>query len=135
MDPSAAAREHVLDAHRETVVAVLAGAEAAAARVEKPAARETVATALESALGEDVRASLVDLLRGAVGATGRELFADPVPASPYLVVTARGPLVRATLEDGRLVVLLRAFRRERGGYVHAATDPDAAVEVRFRRSP
>lgn len=135
MDPADAARKHVLDAHRGTVLAVLDAAETVTARVEEPASRDEMTAVISAALDDDVRASLVDLLRGAVAATGRDLLAEPVPASPYLVVTARGPMVRATLDDGRLVVLLRAFRRERGGYVHTAVDPEEAVTARFRRSP
>lgn len=132
-----AARDRVLDAHRETVTAVLRRADAVASDLDEPATRDEVTAALDATLDDDLRASLVDLLRGAVDATGRDLPAEPVPASPYLVVTARGPLVRATLADCRLVVLLRAFRLDRaaGGYVRCDRGPGAAVEVRVRRIP
>jgi hypothetical protein len=67
---------------------------------------------------------------------GGRLQADPVPAPPYVVVTSVGPLLRATLEAGRLVVTVRAFRVERGDggtrYVRDATDPSAAVAVELR---
>ena len=137
MPPIDAAREHVRDAHRETVAAVLERADEAAATLDEPASRGAVVAAMESAVDDDLRDALVDLLRGAVDATGRGLPAEPVPAPPYLVSTARGPLVRATVDDGRLVVLLRAFERDgaAGGYVRAGTNPSEAVEVRFRRRP
>lgn len=137
MNPADAARERVLAAHRETVAAVLASADAAASELDEPATRDDVTAALDAAFDDGLRASLVDLLRDAVDATGRDLLAEPVPASPYLTVTARGPLVRATLEDCRLVVLLRAFRLDRaaGGYVRSDLDPARAVEVRVRRTP
>jgi hypothetical protein len=134
-----AVRAHVLAEHRETVAAVLSAADEAAGALEEPAPRAAVVAALEDHLDDDLRASLVALLRGAVAAADRELLAEPVPASPYLVVTARGPLVRATLSDARLVVLVRAFERaddgDRRGYVRGGGDPEGAVAVRFRRSP
>jgi hypothetical protein len=135
VDPADAAREHVLDAHRDTVAAVLAAADETVASLDEPAPREAVASVLATVIDDDLRMALVDMLRGSVTATGRDLLAEPVPASPYLVVTARGPLVRATLADGRLVVLLRAFRRGAGGYGRADVAPSEAVVVRFRRNP
>lgn len=135
--PAHAVRQHVLDGHRDTVAAVLESAAEAANGLEEPATRAEATAALSAAIDDDLRSALVDLLRGAVDATGRDLLAEPVPASPYLVVTARGPLLRATLGDCRLVVLLRAFRNDRGagGYVRSDLDPESAVEVRVRRSP
>lgn len=137
MNLAEAAREHVVEVHRDTVAAVLEAADAAAATLDGPADRDAVVAALADALGPGVREALVELLVDAVGATGQELQAEPVPASPYLVVTARGPLVRATLADGRLVVLVRALERAGDGrrYVRAGDDPAGAVEARFRRRP
>lgn len=135
MPPEDAARERIVATHRETVVAVQERAATATRGLTEPAPREAVAAALSDALDDDVRGALVDALRGAVDATGRDLQAEPVPASPYVVVTARGPLLRATVADGRLVVLLRAFERSDGGYVPADAAPESAVEVRFRRRP
>lgn len=137
VNPADVVSERVLDAHRDTVVAVLASADVAARDLEEPATRQEVTAALTAAIDDDLGAALVDLLRRGVDATGRSLQAEPVPASPYLLVTARGPLVRATLADCRLVILLRAFRHDRsaGGYVRSALDPEAAVEVRVRRRP
>lgn len=135
MEPADAARKYAVEVHRETIGAVLDAADAVAAGLDQPAPRDEAARALAGAIGDETRAALVDLLGGAVSATGRELLAEPVPASPYLVVTARGPLVRATLADGRLILLVRAFERTEWGYVRADGDPSAAVEARFRRRP
>jgi hypothetical protein len=127
--------EHVLAGHRETVAAVLAAADEAATTLEEPAGRAPLVAAMDDRLDDGVRADLVALLRDAVDAADRELQAEPVPAPPYLVVTARGPLVRATLPDSRLVVLVGAFERADGGYVRADVAPEDAVDVRFRRRP
>ncbi|MFC7232851.1 hypothetical protein ACFQMM_18595 [Saliphagus sp. GCM10025308] len=52
---------------------------------------------------------LVDLVESA----GYALPARPVAAPPYVVVTSRGPVLRATVEPGRLVVRLDVFGLER----------------------
>jgi hypothetical protein len=54
------------------------------------------------------------VLSALVAAVGRELQASPVADPPYVVVTGRGPVLRATLADGRLVVCLAVFEVERG---------------------
>lgn len=57
--------------------------------------------------------SLLDALPGvlaeSVAAAGYDLPAVPVPAPPYVAVTSVGPVLRATLPPGRLVVTLRVF--------------------------
>jgi hypothetical protein len=60
---------------------------------------------------------LLSLLETATTALGTRLPATPVAAPPYLVVTATGPILRATLSDrgDRLVVELRAFVVDRTG--------------------
>ena len=57
---------------------------------------------------------LPGVLSRVVAATGRRMRATPVAAPPYVVVMSRGPLLRATLADGRLVVTLAVFEVERG---------------------
>lgn len=49
------------------------------------------------------------VLADAVDATGCELRARPVPAPPYVAVTSRGPILRATIDHGRLVIRFDAF--------------------------
>ncbi|SFC32845.1 hypothetical protein SAMN05444422_10728 [Halobiforma haloterrestris] len=63
-------------------------------------------TALES---EGVLERLPTVLADAVDATGHDLEARPVPGPPYVVVTSRGPLLRATIDPGRLVIRFDVF--------------------------
>jgi len=53
--------------------------------------------------------ALPRVLADAVEATGYELRANPVAAPPYVVVTSRGPILRATIDPGRLVIRFDAF--------------------------
>ena len=62
--------------------------------------------ALESA---DLLEQLPLLLADAVDAAGCELQAQPVPAPPYVTVTSRGPVLRTTIDPGRLVIRLDTF--------------------------
>ncbi|MFC4549806.1 MULTISPECIES: hypothetical protein [Halorussus] len=140
-DPAALAREHVLDAHAETVEAVLNCADAVAAEWDGDAAtsRRDVAPPLRDALtAAGVLARLPDVLAGVVEAAGFSLPATPVAGPPYVAVTSEGPLLRATVSAGRLVVAFEVFAVERGGnvgpprYVRAARTQDAAVRARLR---
>lgn len=72
--------------------------------------RETVAAALQRGLeSRGIFARLPRVLSDAVDATDRALPASPVPAPPYVVVTGRGPMLRASLGSGRLVIRFDAF--------------------------
>ncbi|MFD1564832.1 hypothetical protein ACFR99_14930 [Haloarchaeobius amylolyticus] len=71
---------------------------------------ETVADGLRRTLAETgILEALPSVLVDAVEATGCELRATPVPAPPYVVVTSRGPMLRATIDPGRLVIRFDAF--------------------------
>ncbi|AGB37405.1 hypothetical protein [Natronococcus occultus] len=59
----------------------------------------------EANLLEELAALLADV----VEAADCELRASPVPAPPYVTVTSRGPVLRATVDPGRLVIRLDAF--------------------------
>jgi hypothetical protein len=110
---AAAAREHVLSEHADTVAAVGESADAVVEAWDAPTASDgaALADALESCLAESgTLDALPDVLAAAVDAAGGTLSAAPVAAPPYVAVTSRGPVLRATLDDGRLVVELRAFR-------------------------
>lgn len=81
-----------------------------------------------------------DALADCVAAAGRTLRATPVAAPPYVVCASAGPVLRATLSDGRLVVTLRVFEVERGEsaprYVRVGGDGagvGVAVSVEFVR--
>ncbi len=63
---------------------------------------------------QGVLATLPAVLADVVEFAGYSLPATPVAAPPYVVITSRGPLLRATIEPGRLVVVLEAFNVVRG---------------------
>ena len=144
LDPLAA-REYLLTDRREVVEATVeCGARVAAAWPETGATdRERVVEPLRAALST---AGLLDaypsVLAECVAAAGGRLRAEPVAAPPYVVVTGVGPVLRATLETGRLVVTLAVFDVERGResgseserprYVHGSTAPEAVVGVEVR---
>ena len=136
MSDSAAVREAILAEHTPTVERVLACAEAVASTYEAPPTdgRE-LAARLDRALSEaGVLPALPAVLVTAVDAAGGALPASPVAAPPYVVVTSRGPVLRATLPDRRLVVTLLAFEIERDPrrYVRGPSDPAAALSVAHR---
>lgn len=158
-DPGHAARERLLAAHAETLDAVLAAADAVAANADdgaddawfrlddgRPATadRDALVPALRSELERrGVLDALPTLLAAAADAAGYELQAAPVPAPPYVAVTSTGPVLRATVADGRLVVNVDCFEVVRsveetegtGGngvaYGRTATTPAAALSVSF----
>lgn len=135
-DVPAAVHEFVRAQHPDLPDAVTACADRVAARWDGDAAtdRDRVVGPLRAELRE---AGLLErfpsVLVGAVDAAGYDLPATPVAAPPYVVVTGRGPLLRATLPDGRLVVRFDVFAVERAGavrYVRADGDP---LAVAFHR--
>ena len=78
--------------------------------------RAAIVVPLRSALERrKVIQSLPSVLLCGVTATGYELTASPVAAPPYVVLTSRGPLLRATLPTGRLVIRLDVFDVESDG--------------------
>ncbi|MFC6731666.1 MULTISPECIES: hypothetical protein [unclassified Haladaptatus] len=75
------------------------------------------------------------MLATAVEAGGETMQAQPVAAPPYVVVTSTGPLLRATLPAGRLVIRIEAFDVVGSGpptYRRAKSSPDAALSVDYR---
>jgi len=136
-DPIDTVVERLRTAHRE----VLAGVVAAAATVadgwdgERTGDRAAVVEPLRAALDE---AGLIerfpDVLADCVRAVDREPPAEIVPRPPYVAITSVGPVLRATLSDGRLVATLRAFVVDRSDgvtYRRGPTDPDDVPEVEF----
>lgn len=157
-DQTAVARERLLAAEADTIDAVLDAADAITADASGAAAeawfrlddgrpatsdREAVVSELREELADrGLLHELTGLLATAVDAAGYELSARPVPAPPYLAVTSTGPVVRATVADGRLVVRLDCFEVARGveaaaenGIAYARTNatPAAALSVSFER--
>jgi hypothetical protein len=132
MDPSGVAAR-LRDQHPETLAAVATCQRQAAAELDHPTARSAVVARQDAALRDaDLLEPLVGVLESGMAAAGADPEADPVPAPPYVVVTGRGPLLRATAGGERLVVLLRGFERVSDGY---APVDDVAVEATVRRTP
>lgn len=137
-DVPAAVRSYLLDEHAPLLGRVVACADAVAAGWDGDATadRERVVPPLAATFDRaGVTEALPAALADAVAATGRSLRAEPVPAPPYVVVTSTGPVLRATLLDGRLVVSLRVFVVERGPdgprYRRSESAPGAVVDVAF----
>ena len=137
-DPATRAREHVLDAHAETVDTVLRCADAVAetwpaeSATDRSAVADPLRRELESA---GAWARLPDVLAGAADAAGFSLPATPVAAPPYVAMTSRGPILRATVLGGRLVVLLQAFEVERGDDGPDPSSPRSPRPPRYVREP
>ncbi|QKY21561.1 hypothetical protein B4589_014695 [Halolamina sp. CBA1230] len=146
-DPAAAARQHLLAAHADTIDATLAAADAVAADWPRLDGGRP-ATADRDALVDDFRAELdergvletyPETLAAAVDAAGYALPATPVPAPPYVVLTSTGPALRGTVDDGRLVVRIDCFAVVREpadvdapvAYAREGESPAAALSVSF----
>jgi hypothetical protein len=132
LDPVAAS-ECVTTEHAAVVAGVGACADAVADSWDGPTTSDgtALAEALESCLAEaGVLDALPGVLAAAVEAAGGSLPAEPVAGPPYVAVTSRGPVLRATLDGGRLVVELRAFRLTDGN--RYARSDGVAVEASVR---
>lgn len=155
-DPAAAARERLLATAADSIDGVLAAADAVATdatgdpvtgwfRLDdgRPATsdRSAVVPELRDELDErGLLHELTGLLATAVDAAGFALSARPVPAPPYVAMTSTGPVLRATVDDGRLVVRLDCFEVVRGveeagengvAYARTNSEPAAALSVSF----
>lgn len=113
-------RRHVEREHRN----VVDGIDACAAAVERSLSddRRRDGAAIRAALRAELeraglRQRLSTVLDASLRATSFELPAELVPAPPYVVVTSRGPMLRATLDSGRIVIRFDVFEVDRdGGY-------------------
>lgn len=128
---AAAVRRHLQAAHQPTLDAVAECLDAVAESLDLPASRAAVVARQDRALESgDLKDPLVGLLESALGASGAEPEAPIVAAPPYLVVTGRGPMLRATAGGERLVVLLQGFELD-GNSRYLATD-EFRVDVTVR---
>ncbi|OLZ41186.1 hypothetical protein A6E15_09380 [Natrinema saccharevitans] len=110
--PVRAARRYVQRDHASIVSAIDACADAVAEPWDTARTTDVdaVTDGLHRALEETgILERLPGVLAGAVDATGHELRARPVAGPPYVVVTSRGPVLRATIDPGRLVIRFDAF--------------------------
>ncbi|XVH31922.1 hypothetical protein ACNS7O_01705 [Haloferacaceae archaeon DSL9] len=115
-------RDHLLAAHADVLGATIACADSVAASWSPdpssgaPATtdRDAVVGPLRATLrGAGVLSAFPPTLSAAVAATGETLSAPPVAAPPYVAITSTGPVLRATLPPGRLVIELVVFAVER----------------------
>lgn len=138
VDVPTVVRSYLLSEHAELLETASDCADAVAAGWdgESTTDRDAVAGPLATTLRRaGVLERLPSVLASAVDAAGYQLRAEPVAAPPYVVVTSTGPVLRATLADGRLVVSLRLFaveRRDERRYVRGPRDPEDVVDVAFR---
>lgn len=105
-------RKRIEDEH----TAIVAGIDNCADQVAAPwdTARTTAAGQLSRSFRNALEATgvleqLPLVLADVIDATGYELPAQPVAAPPYVVVTSRGPILRATIDPGRLVIRFDGF--------------------------
>ena len=92
--------------------------------------RQAVVVPMHAALvSSGVFERLPDVLLDLVRHAGYDLQADPVAAPPYVVLTSRGPLLRATLSAGRLLVRFVAFEIRRNPEPVYARRDDISIDV------
>jgi hypothetical protein len=140
--PAVAAKRRVLSDHRDTVQAVIEAADAVAddwtARFVVD--RTDVVEPMEAELrARETNAELLTVLTESVESAGYALRGTPVPAPPYLAVTGQGPVLRGTVENGRLVLEFQVFGIERTDdgprYVRTSTTPESVLSVELRGDP
>ncbi|WP_416841244.1 hypothetical protein [Haloferax sp. DFSO52] len=116
-----------------TVVGQCADAVAAEWDGDSVTDRDRVVPPFAHALdGSGALSSLPRALADAVTATGWPMAAPPVAAPPYVVVTAEGVVLRATIGDQRLVILLRTFEVVADDPTRYVRTGDVAVEIEIR---
>jgi len=117
----------MLEEHHGTVAAVLEAGTAVASGLDGRTATDgnRIRQPLDRLLEDrGLRARLLALLPTGADELGTTVRGRPVAAPPYLVVTSRGPLCRATLADGtRLVVELSVFSVARRPRQYRFRDP------------
>lgn len=111
------ARTRIHEDHGDVIAEIEHCADAVVAswKAGEPRDREAVTAPLQAALeATGTLERLPAVLADAVDAAGGDLRAPPVAAPPYVVVTSRGPVLRATLERRRLVIRFDVFEVVRG---------------------
>lgn len=140
IDPDAA-RRHLLAERTPLIRRIVDCADAVAAawdgeRDGSPATddRAAVRAPLERTLDRaGVPSELATVLQESVAVAGGELPAEPAAAPPYVAVSSTGPVLRATLPDGRFVVRFEVVDVADGRYVRSGTDPEDVVAVELIR--
>jgi hypothetical protein len=129
-------RERLLATRSEPLAATIEAADAVAASWDGPATRREAVVEPLSALLEHagLREGYPALLATGAEVLGEPLPAPPVAAPPYVVITGTGPVLRASLPSGRLVLRLAVFAIERDPkrYVRCGERPEEILEVELR---
>lgn len=133
-----AVRSRVVEEHRATLRSLVdLGRQVAAtwpdcATTEASAVRSSLEHALETTGLAD---AVLDMLRVGADTLDEPLQARLLPAPPYLAITSRGPICRATISgDRRLVLLVELFEIDRTGPSYRFVDPspEECLTVRIR---
>lgn len=133
--------EHLLHEHRTLITTVLTCADAVVDTTADTAAEPLPDCSNPAApLYEQLdRANVIDrlptILSETVELVGSPLAAEPVAAPPYVVVTNVGPIMRAPLEERRLVITIEAFRVNREQETKRNTTRDTPRYVRTASIP
>jgi len=83
----------------------------------------------------DLKTQLVTILEDGARLLDDPIQGMPVPAPPYLVVTSRGPICRASLASGdRLVITVSLFAVDTSPRAYRFLDPtpEESLTVRLR---
>jgi len=111
--------------------AVATDFETAVGDASATADREKISSPLLTTLSKaGVYAQFPAVLTDVVSAAGYQLSASPVAAPPYVVIASTGPVLRATLPPGRLVISIRLFEpvRTDQSLVYVCGQPETETE-------
>jgi hypothetical protein len=139
----AVVRNYLLAEHRELIATVLTCADSIIDSRPSDTSHTETGFPLNDSLADPLRerldhAGVIErlptVLTGAVGAMDASLSVKPVGAPPYVVVANTGPLMRATIDNRRLVITIEAFHvhRDTRQYVRTTNDPEEALSIEIR---
>lgn len=136
MNGPARVRNQLLAAHTDTLQTTIDCADAVADSLDGPVTRrEEIVSPLKATLDHaGALGTYPSVLTNAVDTLGQSLPASPVAAPPYVTITGTGPILRASLPTGRLVIRLAVFALERdpNRYVRTGDVPEEILAVELR---
>lgn len=138
VEPAETVAAAIQDRHPHEIAGISAAAETVAESWEGwvVSDRTQVVDPLRTRLtNQGILESLPTVIETAADVLGAELVASPVPAPPYVVITSRGPVLRGTLPDTRVVITVAVFRVDRGAPVTYRRREDLSVSVECRDRP
>lgn len=130
------ARDRILADHAMALAATVEAAEVVVdSRNGAAIRREDVAEPLKAVLKQmGIVEQYPAMLASAAETLDESLPAPPVAAPPYVTITGTGPVLRASLSSGRLVIRLAVFTVERNPkrYVRIGNTPEEILEIERR---